>query len=211
VEQEKLEHVVYSTSPAVHQLLLHADRNAPRLVAVVVPQSAFVGAFCAERGISVEEAGRSTVHSHPAFAAEVLQSLVALGRRHGCAEHEIPYDVVIEAEAWSIPAGTLSAVGKPKRGPLYLRYKEKIDDIYARLEIEMEAADSGTHAGEGGATTADDALIASMSAPGLVSEEQLLRALTAARAALKLAAERPRVAQVLSYAFFKLYFRLPPC
>ncbi|KNC49765.1 ACS4 protein [Thecamonas trahens ATCC 50062] len=120
VPAASLEASTYAATPGVARLALCADRNADRLVAVVVPTAA-VAALA-------PDLARKTI----------LAELEAAGSAANLPLEHIPADVVLDTEPWSVANGMLSALGKVRRGAVGARHKEALDRIYATLETLSE-------------------------------------------------------------------------
>ncbi|ADP80669.1 carboxylic acid reductase [Pseudofrankia inefficax] len=118
---------LFATSPLVHQVFVHGDSERAYLLAVAVPTAA-----------ALDRAGEDG----PALRSLILESLRRTARDAGLSPHEIPRDVLIETEPFSVENGLLSGVRKPLRPSLERRYGEGLERLYAEL-TEREADELG--------------------------------------------------------------------
>jgi fatty acid CoA ligase FadD9 len=118
---------LFATGPLVHQVFVHGNSEHAYLLAVAVPTAAAL-----DRAGEDGAALRSLIH----------ESLRRTARDAGLSSHEIPRDVLIETEPFSVENGLLSDVRKPLRPSLERRYGERLERLYAEL-TEREADELG--------------------------------------------------------------------
>ena len=107
---DKLEKEIYSLSPLVQQLCLVADRNAPGMIAIVVPSKENI------------------------TEVDILSSFRDLANRHNLKVFEVPVAVILRSSAWGADSNCVSSSGKLLRGPIQAAYQEQIEKLYATLE-----------------------------------------------------------------------------
>ncbi|MBL7493800.1 thioester reductase domain-containing protein [Frankia sp. AgB1.9] len=114
---------LFATSPLVHQVFVYGNSERAYLLAVAVPSAAAL-----DRAGEDSATLRSLIHA----------SLRRTARDAGLSPYEIPRDVLIETEPFSVENGLLSDVRKPLRPSLERHYGERLERLYAEL-AEREA------------------------------------------------------------------------
>lgn len=107
---------LYATSPHIAQIHVYGSPEQAFLLAVVVPA----------RGGS-EPADDDTTR------AGILDAMRELARDAGLAAYEIPHDVILEPEPFTVANGLLSGIGKPLRPALVARYGARLERLYADI------------------------------------------------------------------------------
>jgi len=109
--------LLYATSPLVDQIFLYGNSERAHLLAVVV--------------------------SSEDTRARILSSLREIAREHGLNSYEVPRDVVVATEPFSVANGLLSDMRKPLRPRLTERYGPMLEQLYeelaAREDSELDA------------------------------------------------------------------------
>ncbi|WP_067669956.1 carboxylic acid reductase [Nocardia miyunensis] len=108
----------YSTSPYIRQIFVYGSSEQSFLLAVVVPNRDAIGDGDAR-----------------ALIAESLQQIAADNRLNG---YEIPRAFLLESEPFTRANGLLSGIGKLLRPALKARYGERLDAMYADIEVGQE-------------------------------------------------------------------------
>ncbi|MFE2292631.1 carboxylic acid reductase [Streptomyces sp. NPDC059452] len=107
---------LYATSPDIAQIYVYGSSEQAFPLAVVVPD--------AERlGRADDDTVRSTV----------LDSLRELAHGAGLHAYEIPHDVLVERQPFTVTNGLLSGVGKPLRPALKEQYGPRLERLYADI------------------------------------------------------------------------------
>ena len=107
---------LYSTSPYIAQVYVYGSSEQAFLLAVVVPDQERLGQ-------ADDAAARTTV----------LDSMRELAHGAGLDAYEIPHDVLIERQPFTIGNGLLSGVGKPLRPALKETYGARLEQLYADI------------------------------------------------------------------------------
>ncbi len=115
---------IFATSPLVHQIFVYGNSERAYLLAVVVPTAD----------------ARARFGEADELASAILASLQRLGRDNDLNAYEIPRDIIVETEPFSVGNGLLSDIRKQLRPRLKDRYGERLEQLYARL-AEREAAE----------------------------------------------------------------------
>ncbi|QUQ64251.1 carboxylic acid reductase [Kutzneria sp. CA-103260] len=105
--------LLYATSPLVDQLFLYGNSERAHLLAVVVPAESSSG--------------------------DILASLREIAREHGLNAYEIPRDVVVATEPFSVANGLLSDMRKPLRPRLAERYGPQLEQLYEELAAREDS------------------------------------------------------------------------
>ncbi|MBY8862941.1 thioester reductase domain-containing protein [Nocardia sp. CA2R105] len=115
VAVSKLE-TVFGNSPLVRQIFLYANSARPYLLAVVVPSEQVL-------------ADNSVESLKPAVA----ESLRCAAREAALQSYEIPRDIVIETEPFSLQNGLLTGIGKLAWPKLKEHYGPTLEQLYSDL------------------------------------------------------------------------------
>jgi fatty acid CoA ligase FadD9 len=107
---------LFATSPPVQQIFVYGSSERAFLLAVVVP--------------TPEAAARA---SDTGLRAMVIDSLRQTARDAGLHSYEIPRDVLVETEPFSVDNGLLSEVRKLLRPQLRARYGDRLERLYTEL------------------------------------------------------------------------------
>ncbi|MCP9623967.1 carboxylic acid reductase [Nocardia otitidiscaviarum] len=111
---------VYATSPLIRQIFVYGSSERAYLLAVVVPTD-------------------EVLALPPARArAEVGESLHRIAKESGLQPYEIPREVLIESEPFTIDNGLLSGIGKLLRPKLKEHYGEQLERLYTELAQQRE-------------------------------------------------------------------------
>ncbi|MBU9765517.1 AMP-binding protein [Mycobacterium sp. TNTM28] len=114
---------VFVASPRIRQIFVYADSAQAFVLAVVVPEP------------------------HAGTAA-IVQSLRRIAREQRLRPYEVPRDILIETQPFSVDNGLLTATGKLARPALTDRYRDRLDQLYAaiadRRQHELAALRRGT-------------------------------------------------------------------
>ncbi|MGV0814684.1 carboxylic acid reductase [Mycolicibacterium boenickei] len=104
---------VFIASPHVRQIFVYASSARDCVLAVVVPE---------------QVAGRAAV-TKPV----ILDSLQRIARDNGLRPYEVPRDILIEPEPFSVGNGLLTATAKPARPALTTHYRDALEQLYADI------------------------------------------------------------------------------
>ncbi|KAJ3492888.1 hypothetical protein NLG97_g5080 [Lecanicillium saksenae] len=119
---EKVESV-YRGTQTVANIMVHADPEKNRPIAVIMPNHAVLVSKAKELGIDEHH-----MHSDPKINSLVLKDLQATGRRSGLSPMEIVAAVVITEEEWLPPSGLVTATQKLNRKAIRERYDKEIKE-----------------------------------------------------------------------------------
>lgn len=120
---EKLESV-YRGAQTVANVMIHADPEHSRPIAVIMPNEKVLVSIA--KGLGVDEHSQ---HSDAKVRAAVLQDLQATGKRAGLSGMEIVAGVVITDEEWLPPSGLVTATQKLDRRVIRATFKKEIDSV----------------------------------------------------------------------------------
>ncbi|MGK5546167.1 carboxylic acid reductase [Streptomyces sp. URMC 127] len=126
VAVSKLE-ALYATSPYVSQIYVYGSSEQAFLLAVVVADDEQLDRARPGRGQPAPGGDDA------ATRATILDSLRELAREAGLNPYEVPYDVILEPEPFTIENGLLSGVGKLLRPALKERYGAQLEQLYADI------------------------------------------------------------------------------
>ncbi|RKL10253.1 Long-chain-fatty-acid--CoA ligase 1 [Fusarium oxysporum] len=119
---EKLESV-YRGTQTITNIMVHADSEHSRPIAVIVPnQTVLVEKI---KGLGVDE---HSMHYAPKVHSLILKDLQTAGKRSGLAGMEIVSDIVITDEEWTPLSGLVTATHKLNRKVIREKFKKEIDE-----------------------------------------------------------------------------------
>ncbi|MEO0032563.1 MAG: hypothetical protein RIS94_2321, partial [Pseudomonadota bacterium] len=121
-----LESTFLGGSSLIRQIYVHGSSWRAYLLAVVVPDLAVAGARLGHAASNVE------------LRDMVLAEFAEVARAAGLKSFEIPRDVLIEREPFSMENGLLSSVRKPLRPNLKRRYADALEAMYQNMEREQQ-------------------------------------------------------------------------
>jgi fatty acid CoA ligase FadD9 len=104
---------VYGDSELVRQVYVYGNSERPYVLAVVVPTDEAIARHRSD------------------LKAAVLRSLQDAAVRAGLQSYEIPRDVIVETEPFTLDNGLLTGVGKPARRKLDEHYGKRLEALYA--------------------------------------------------------------------------------
>ncbi|MGW2599909.1 carboxylic acid reductase [Streptomyces klenkii] len=116
VAVSKLE-ALYATSPYISQIYVYGSSEQAFLLAVVV----------------TDREQQPGPDGDAAIRARILDSMRELARDTGLDPYEVPYDVILEPQPFTIENGLLSGVGKLLRPALKERYGAQLEQRYADI------------------------------------------------------------------------------
>ena len=112
---------LYTHSPVARQVYVYGRSDRAFLLAVVVPT--------AELAAQMESGAIQT----DAVKAAIRRSFQQIAQEHQLNGYEVPRDIVLETEPFTLENGLLSGIGKFLRPKFKERYGERLDAIYAQL------------------------------------------------------------------------------
>ncbi len=118
----QLEQRLAGASACLRQVHVHGDSRRSYLLAVVVPEPEVLDRLSRSQGDPVEPA--------VLVRGEILRAAAELGLR----SFEIPRDVILADEPFSVENGLLSPLGKPLRPAIRRRYLDALEALYRRHE-----------------------------------------------------------------------------
>jgi fatty acid CoA ligase FadD9 len=111
---------LYSHSPVIRQIYIYGSSERSFLLAVVVPTQELVARL-----------GRDDGGDHVKSA--ISRSLQQIAKENHLNGYEVPRDLLIESEPFSLENGLLSGIGKFLRPKLRERYGQRLEQLYARI------------------------------------------------------------------------------
>lgn len=126
---EKMESV-YKCAHLVANICIYADSTRDRAVALIVAPEKEVERLGHELKIPGDF---GELRENPAVRKQALKEILAAVKAQGLRGAELIGDVYICEEEWTPLNGMLTAAQKLKRNDICKKYKEQIDEMYARL------------------------------------------------------------------------------
>ncbi|TKS68265.1 Long-chain-fatty-acid--CoA ligase 1 [Collichthys lucidus] len=131
IAPEKIE-TVYNLCDPVAQIFVHGDSLQACLVGIVVPDPDFLPIWIKKKGI---EGSYSELCKSKEVKDAILQDLLRLGKEAGLKSFEQVRDITLHPEMFSVQNGLLTPTLKAKRAELRQRFREHIDELYAKIKM----------------------------------------------------------------------------
>ncbi|KAM9770473.1 long-chain-fatty-acid--CoA ligase 1a [Menidia menidia] len=131
IAPEKIE-TIYSRCDPVAQIFVHGDCLQACLVGIVVPDPDFLPIWARKRGF---EGSFSELCNNKEVKAAILEDIVNLGKESGLKSFEQVRDIALHPEMFTVQNGLLTPTLKSKRPQLQKRFREQIDNLYARIKM----------------------------------------------------------------------------
>ncbi|XP_056316857.1 long-chain-fatty-acid--CoA ligase 1a isoform X1 [Danio aesculapii] len=131
IAPEKIENI-YIRSDPVAQIFVHGDSLQACLVGVVVPDPDFLPGWAKKRGI---EGSFNDMCKSKEVKNAILEDMIQLGKEAGLKSFEQVRDIALHLEMFSVQNGLLTPTLKAKRTELKSRFREQIDQLYAKIKM----------------------------------------------------------------------------
>uniref|UniRef100_A0A8C6L564 Long-chain-fatty-acid--CoA ligase n=1 Tax=Nothobranchius furzeri TaxID=105023 RepID=A0A8C6L564_NOTFU len=131
IAPEKIE-TVYNRSDPVAQIFVHGDSLQACLVGIVVPDPDFLPMWAKRKGL---EGSYSELCKNKDVKGAILEDILALGKEAGLKSFEQVRDIVLHPEMFSVQNGLLTPTLKAKRNELRSRFRDQINELYARIKM----------------------------------------------------------------------------
>uniref|UniRef100_A0A3Q2ZB70 Long-chain-fatty-acid--CoA ligase n=1 Tax=Kryptolebias marmoratus TaxID=37003 RepID=A0A3Q2ZB70_KRYMA len=131
IAPEKIE-TVYNRSDPVAQIFVHGDSLQACLVGIVVPDPDFLPIWAKKKGF---EGSYSELCKNKDVKAAILGDILSLGKEAGLKSFEQVRDIALHPEMFSVHNGLLTPTLKAKRNELRSRFREQINELYARIKM----------------------------------------------------------------------------
>ncbi|XP_033985411.1 long-chain-fatty-acid--CoA ligase 1a isoform X1 [Trematomus bernacchii] len=131
IAPEKIE-TVYNLSDPVAQIFVYGESLQACLVGIVVPDPDFLPIWMKKKGI---EGSYSELCSNKDVKSAILEDILRLGKEAGLKSFEQVKDIALHTELFSIQNGLLTPTLKAKRTEIRNRFKENIDELYAKINM----------------------------------------------------------------------------
>jgi len=154
VEKAKLESQVYNrlSCATPNKICLLADRNQNFIIAVISPSSEFIkdcvhspGNIKDEERLILQELlakcedidkgyelARRYICSCPSVYAVIIKEMNAAARAAQLRHYEIPREVVLDFDEWTVSNSLLTVTHKPRREQIRAKFQHQMEAIYAR-------------------------------------------------------------------------------
>uniref|UniRef100_A0A673IIR0 Long-chain-fatty-acid--CoA ligase n=1 Tax=Sinocyclocheilus rhinocerous TaxID=307959 RepID=A0A673IIR0_9TELE len=131
IAPEKIENI-YIRSDPVAQVFVHGDSLQACLVGIVVPDPDFLPGWVKKRGI---EGSYTEMCKSKELKNAILEDIIRLGKEAGLKSFEQVRDIALHMEMFSVQNGLLTPTLKAKRTELRNHFREKIDQLYAKIKM----------------------------------------------------------------------------
>jgi len=124
---EKLESI-YRAAPVVANLLIYADEQQTKPVAIIVPNEPVLKSIAKDNGVSGEHL-EELIHDKK-LTSIVLRELLAAGKKGGLQGIELVQGVVMTDEEWTPQNGLVTSAQKLNRKGIVQRHTKEIERAY---------------------------------------------------------------------------------
>uniref|UniRef100_A0A1A7XL32 Long-chain-fatty-acid--CoA ligase n=1 Tax=Iconisemion striatum TaxID=60296 RepID=A0A1A7XL32_9TELE len=131
IAPEKIE-TVYNRSDPVAQIFVHGDSLQACLVGIVVPDPDFLPIWAKRKGL---EGSYSELCKNKDVKGAILEDILTLGKEAGLKSFEQVRDITLHPEMFSVQNGLLTPTLKAKRNELRSRFRDQINELYARIKM----------------------------------------------------------------------------
>ncbi|KAK5865839.1 hypothetical protein PBY51_020078 [Eleginops maclovinus] len=131
IAPEKIE-TVYNLSDPVAQIFVHGESLQACLVGIVVPDPDFLPIWIKKKGI---EGSYSELCNNKDVKNAILEDILRLGKEAGLKSFEQVKDIALQPELFSVQNGLLTPTLKAKRTEIRNRFRENIDELYAKMNM----------------------------------------------------------------------------
>ncbi|KAM9314659.1 long-chain-fatty-acid--CoA ligase 1a isoform 2-T2 [Pholidichthys leucotaenia] len=131
IAPEKIE-IIYNRSDPVAQIFVHGDSLQACLVGIVVPDPDFLPIWAKQKGI---KGSYTELCKNQDVKKAILEDILSLGKEAGLKSFEQVRDITLHSEMFSVQNGLLTPTLKAKRAELRSRFRELIDELYARIKM----------------------------------------------------------------------------
>ncbi|KAI8319272.1 acetyl-CoA synthetase-like protein [Martensiomyces pterosporus] len=140
VAPERIENV-FTDCPLIEQAYIHGDSLQSQLVAVVVPSEEFLRHEIADNDALSHLAGCDfkQICQDKAVAKHMLKVVDGWGRKNDLKGYEIPKNLYLETEPFSIENNIFTPTFKIKRPQAKKHYQETLDRLYTELNASNKA------------------------------------------------------------------------
>ncbi|KAM3624334.1 uncharacterized protein V6R79_022146 [Siganus canaliculatus] len=131
IAPERIE-TVYNLSDPVAQIFVHGDSLQACLVGIVVPDPDFLPIWIKKKGI---EGSYAELCKNKDVKTAILEDILRLGKEAGLKSFEQVRDITLHPEMFSVQNGLLTPTLKAKRAELRDRFREQINELYAKIKM----------------------------------------------------------------------------
>ncbi|XP_029287225.1 long-chain-fatty-acid--CoA ligase 1a isoform X2 [Cottoperca gobio] len=131
IAPEKIE-TVYNLSDPVAQIFVYGESLQACLVGIVVPDPDFLPIWLKKKGI---EGSYSELCNNQDVKKAILEDILRLGKEAGLKSFEQVREIALHPELFSVQNGLLTPTLKAKRTELRNRFREQIDELYAKIHM----------------------------------------------------------------------------
>lgn len=125
----------YGLSPFVNQIWIPGNSSKSYIVAVIVPNEAFVLAWAEEQAMmSSQVIPFETLCQSSLLHDAILRDFAYLHRDNSRPGYELIRGMVVETHEWTIESGFLTPTGKLKRNVLRAHYVDQLEQCYQGVE-----------------------------------------------------------------------------
>ncbi|GAA5902462.1 uncharacterized protein JCM6883_001417 [Sporobolomyces salmoneus] len=122
----------YKSSPLVTNICVHADSNANKPMAIIVPNESAVRKLASDQSLhsSANSCEWKELCQDSKVSKAVLQELLSVGKKSGLKPIEMLQCVVLAPEEWTPQNGFLTAAQKLQRKVILKEFEQEIKEVY---------------------------------------------------------------------------------
>jgi len=119
-------------NPYISQIFVYGTSLCSKLVAIIVPDLEVLSPICREK-FDMENPGLEEVCKSDKVKQLIMDEIKKMAKETKLHGFEIPAEIYLTSEPFTIENGLLTPTFKTKRNKAYLKYKNEIDDMYKAL------------------------------------------------------------------------------
>jgi len=119
-------------NPYISQIFVYGTSLCSKLVAIIVPDQEILAPICEEK-FGMAKATLEDMCKHDGVKQLIMDEIKKMAKETKLHGFEIPAEICLISEPFTIENGLLTPTFKTKRNKAYLKYKTEIDDMYKAL------------------------------------------------------------------------------
>ena len=123
---EKVEGI-FQEMPVIDQIFVYGDSKHDFAIAIIVPNESLLKTLCQKKNIL---GSFRSLCENQTVVKWVLNEMKERASANQLKPHEIPKQIALTEESFTIENDLLTATSKPKRGQIYAKFKNEIDNMF---------------------------------------------------------------------------------
>ncbi|KAI2798292.1 hypothetical protein BLOT_013411 [Blomia tropicalis] len=133
IAPEKIENTLIN-SRYVMQIFVYGESLKSSLVAIVIPNTPYIGTLTNVKFRQLELNSKTGLN-HPTLKEAIIDDFKRIGKRTGLKSFELPKNIYVHPDPFTIEQGLLTPTLKSKRNEIVKHFRTEIDALYNQLEV----------------------------------------------------------------------------